>query len=229
MMMTMMVLALLRASEPVIALAPMTADTVAAKTLPAGRYRLDVVLTADAELPVLGAQTTTTRSTALLTVDDKGTAHQVICAIDTAGLGFRIGARSPLPTAPAQIWVEGDVVRWDPGVLDLGWDRTRGPFPKDDKAPAAIDSDRDGKKGHGMLLDLFVLGSYQLQIASTGHSVFVGRRTPSGAAGVVRVLRAEQRVLSGAPFAATGMAVIDNGSFVLARVGDRSSCDELSL
>ncbi len=171
--------------------------------LAAGRYRLEVVATARASMPLIGASTTFTVS--LVDLDADGGATQQVCSIETRGRGY---LARPLPAAlaalPAQRYrfnVDGDVVRADPGPLHLGKVR---PLP--------------------MEVVVSGVGRFVVEVESVNHAVLDGARNDRGAAGLVVVKTNHQTIKKGLPFAVDGDTVIDKASFSLVRVDDQQAC-----
>lgn len=160
--------------------------------LPAGRYRLEVVVTTRATVRLLGSSVT--RSLTVVDVDAAGDAVSQTTSIETKGRGY---VARPLPTAyaslPAQRYrfdVNGDVVTADPGPLSLT-----------------------------LPMEVVVVGAgrFVVDVESYGHSRYEGRRTKDGAAGTVVVIEQRQKVLSGLPVRIGDNPVVDSATFVLAR------------
>ena len=202
-------------------------------TLPPGTWRLDVTVVVSANVPVLGAQTTTTTSISTVELDAAGKAVATPCRVDTNGPGFKSfmppATLRKLPLTRFAIVVDGKKVSADLGEGKVGY-RGVGAIPEKADDPRVIDVDGDGKPGTRMLLDIGAFGEWTLQVVSRGHTVLAGVLDDRGnVAGRPTKLDSEERVLSGLP---VGMPerteAIDprRSSFRLTRLldDDRSFC-----
>lgn len=207
--------------------------SLAAAPLPAGTWRLDVVVVVGADIPVLGTQTTTTTSISVVDLDATGNAVATACRVDTDGPGFRSfmpkTTLQKLPLTRFTVVVDGNKVGADLGEGRIGYTGA-GPIPTKADDPRVIDVDGDGKPGTRMLLDVGAFGEWTLQVISRGHTVLAGTIDDQGnVAGRPTRLSSEERVLSGLP---VGMPerkeAIDprRSSFRLIRLldDDRSFC-----
>ena len=207
--------------------------TTAPTTLAAGTWRLDVIVVVSADVPVLGAQTTTTTSISTVEIDSAGNAIATPCRVDTAGPGFTSfmppSTLRKLPLTRFAIVVEGKKVSADLGEGRIGYTGA-GPIPEKADDPRVFDVDGDGKPGSRMQLDIGAFGEWTLQVISRGHTVLGGVIDDDGnVAGRPTKLSSEERVLSGLP---VGMPerteAIDprRSSFRLTRLldADRSFC-----
>lgn len=174
--------------------------------LAAGRYRLDLEVNLITHIPLLGDQKAVAITQSEIVLDEQGWATQTNTSITTRGNGYRLSAppRSlrALPTQRYWIRVEGDAVSADPGTLTFGKD----------------DDDHDGERGVAMELSIDALGTFTIQVESSGHSVLSGRLTPAGAAGAVTVLSNSQRIVSGLPIVVEGKATVVAARFTLTRM-----------
>ena len=178
---------------------PPSSSTTATSNLPAGRYRLEVVVKARASVPLVGASTTTTVS--LVDIADDGSASQRVCSIETKGRGY---VARPLLTAlealPPQLYrftIDGDRVRADPGPLHLGKEK---PLP--------------------MEVIVTGIGRFLVDVESVGHAVLDGRRTNDGVRGTVDVKQSKQTIKRGLPITIDGDTTVDTAAFTLVRIVD---------
>ena len=184
---------------------------LATSPLPAGRYQLDLELTASSALPLIGDVVTQTVS--LVDVDDAGDAVEDICSIVSTGTGHRVIASAravaSLPRQRSRIFVDaaGALVA-DPPSMRFG----------------DGDDDRDGAQGIAMDLIVDGIGRFTLQVQSNGRALLRGKRTPAGAVGRVEVVESQQRILSGLPFVVEGSAEVKSALFRLRRVADAAGC-----
>ena len=217
--------------------------------LPAGRYGLFFDVVSIARPPVLPEVVATTTLSALVEMGQPApgvragmAATQTACALVT-----RAADGSFTTTATEALVKAIDVVRYDVlltandggvrffadlGDSSLGYDLKRSPerIPQSREDPALTDPDGDGVLGAAMRLAVPSLGSFDLSIASRGHTVLRGKLTATGrAVGRPHVVKSDQRVIAGLPVEPVGDKVIDErrGRFVMQRLADDATCADV--
>ncbi|MBN2799884.1 MAG: hypothetical protein JXX28_12130 [Deltaproteobacteria bacterium] len=154
-----------------------------------------------AKVPVLGWQRSVTHTRALVRLEPDGTWTQWNCEVSLHGSSSV--AHTELPAAfvgalrpiRAHALVDGDALRVDLGLSAVGWDPLLGPLPAKPSDPAVVDHEGDGRPGGTVVLEVYGLGRYGIEVAHASHAVLRGAWDGEGWSGKIQTLRLEQRVL----------------------------------
>jgi hypothetical protein len=199
----------------VLVLAPAHAVAQENRMLPAGLYRLEMIMASVSRLPFFGTSKSASRSISLVEISERDgellQTHRV-CDFhvldDSAMIKMvfpdKFVAALALHTYPIQVERDADGWRYraDLGVERIGYRAGRGdeklPASADD--PAVYDWDDDGKPGATLKLSVPLLPDGELYVVQRGHSVLDGRITEAGRIeGGIEVRNFEHRVLGAKP------------------------------
>ena len=215
--------------------------------LPAGTYRLDMIMASTTRVPFFGASKSASKSVSLVEIrrDDNGLVqtHRV-CEFRVLEDSKMIKMIFPekfiaaLATHSYPIQLEKDTQGWS-NRADLGIERIgyRASAP-DDKLPTKIDDpsvfdwDDDGHPGATLKLSIPLLPTGELYVVQRGQSILTGRVTqPGKIEGGIEVRNFDQKVLGAWPgFLAKSPEIEPNAKesrFTLSRIAADSDCDTL--
>jgi hypothetical protein len=231
----------------VLALAPARSMAQESRVLPAGVYRLEMIMASISRLPFFGTSKSASRSISLVEIRERNgellQSHRV-CDFrvldDSAMIKMifpdKFVAALGQHTYPIQ--VERDTEGWryraDLGIEQIGYHADGGeeklPASADD--PAVYDWDDDGKPGATLKLSVPLLPDGELYVVQRGHSILNGRITVAGRIeGSIDVRNFEHRVLGAKPGFLNKSPEIrpdPSGSrFSITPVGADSTCESL--
>lgn len=221
--------------------APVTLASLApASSLEAGRYSLVLRYTIDAELPLIGKVKSTTTTSALVDLDDRGGARQRVCSITSStpdALGVSTRASPQLVKGIPEIRYlvhmgDGARIGADLGPGALGYDADKNDhLPESGRDPAVTDPDGDGVPGAAIDVHVPGIGRLPISIVSRGRTVLDGRITgPGRAEGRALLDAAAQRVVAGLPFAPPAQSVVPDARrsrFELVKLEAGASCADV--
>ncbi len=183
--------------------------------LPAGAYRLDMIMATVSRLPFFGSSKSASRSMSLVEVRREGSyliqSHQV-CEFrvleDSALIKMvfpdKFVAALAKHTYPVQLEkdAQGWLYRADLGIERIGYrlDSANDKLPTKIDDPTVYDWDGDGHPGATLRLSVPLLPDGELYVVQRGQSVLVGRVvTPGTIDGEIEVRSFEHRVLGARP------------------------------
>lgn len=215
--------------------------------LPAGAYRLEMIMASISRLPFFGSSKSASRSISLVEIREEGgeliQSHKVcdFRVLDDSAM-IKMIFSDKFVAALAQhtypIQVEKDAQGWryraDLGIERIGYR----PGPADTKLPIAADDpsvydwDGDGHPGATLKLSVPLLPDGELYVVQRGHSVLNGRITePGKIEGGIDVRSFEHRVLGARPGFLNKSPEIQAdpkaSRFSITRVAAGSTCETL--
>lgn len=187
---------------------PATLAATTPTTLAAGNYQLVLEMKLVTHIAVIGDQHAFARTVSFIAIDDDGVAAQTNCSVITTGGGYRVMATPrALRALPKQryrfVVDDSGGVTADPGPLAFGYE----------------DDDHDGDVGVAFELKIDALGTFVIQVESSGHTRLVGVRSNGDVVtGTALVVRSHQRIVSGLPIVVEGTGVVEEARFTLTPV-----------
>ena len=183
------------------------ANKLAANKLAAGHYQLVLEMKLVTHIPLIGGQRAFARSVSAIAINDDGMVTQTNCLIVTTGGGYRVMATPlALRALPQQryrfVVDDHDGVTADLGPIAFGYE----------------DDDHDGDVGVAMDLKIDALGTFVIQVESSGHTRLVGVRRGDVVTGTALVVRSHQRIVSGLPIIVEGTGLVEEARFTLTPV-----------
>jgi len=183
--------------------------------LPAGTYRLEMIMATVSHLPFLGSSKSASKSVSVVEIQREGTvitqSHKV-CDFrvleDSALIKMVFPDKfvAALAAHTYSIQLERDAQGWfyraDLGLERIGYraDSANGELPTQMDDPGVYDWDGDGHPGATLRLTVPLLPDGELYVVQRGHSVLSGRVTgPGRIEGGIDVLSFEHRVLGAKP------------------------------
>jgi len=214
--------------------------------MPAGFYRLEMIMASTTRVPFFGTSKSASKSDSLVEIRRDGNSltqsHQVcdFRVVDSAMIKMvfpeKFIAALARHTYPIQLENDGQGWRYraDLGVERIGY-RNNGsednlPVKADD--PAVFDWDGDGHPGATLTLSIPLLPTGELYIVQRGQSILTGRVVqPGKVEGNIEVRQFDQRVIGAWPgFLAKSPEIEPDpqaSRFILSRVAGDSTCDTL--
>jgi hypothetical protein len=168
-----------------------------------GRYALETEVVTQSQVPIFGRNQVVTRTRALLTIEDRDgrrEARQRTCSVDAQSTSrtqtvipdaFVAGLRPVV----FEVVVEPGGFRLERGVQRVGLDGSAVSLPRDASHPAVVDTDRDGRPGATVRLDVPLVGAVDVYVVQRTEMRLTGSTTARGAHGQVDVVDLEQRTL----------------------------------
>jgi hypothetical protein len=164
-------------------------------------YRLDMVVSSEAKVPVLGWQKSTIRSVSWVTLDADGAWSHQVCTVAVRDNTPLARTHIPdafvasLPVTVAAAEVQSDTLRVDLGVATIGWDPSVvSTMPQAAQSPGVVDHEDDGRPGATVMLHIRGVGEFGIEVAQTSRAILTGTRIPTGWAGTVQTRQLEQSV-----------------------------------
>jgi hypothetical protein len=191
------------------------ADEDSVSPLPAGKYRLEMIMATVSRVPFFGRSKSASKSVSLVEVRREGfdlvQSHQV-CSFrvleDSALIRMifpdQFVAALARPTYPVRIEKDGQswLYRADLGMERIGYrsDGADSKLPTKIDDPAVYDWDGDGHPGATLKLSVPLLPEGELYVVQRGHSLLSGKIDISGRIdGAIEVRSFEHRVLGARP------------------------------
>jgi hypothetical protein len=231
----------------VLALSPARAMAQEVRMLPAGLYRLEMIMASISRLPFFGTSKSASRSISLVEIRERdGELLQSHRVCDFRVLDDSAMIKMVFPdkfvaalaehTYPIRVQRDTDGWRYraDLGIERIGYQTAAGeeklPTSADD--PAVYDWDNDGKPAATLKLSVPLLPDGELYVVQRGHSILNGRITEVGKIeGTIEVRSFEHRVLGAKPGFLNKSPEIrpdPSGSrFSITQVGAGSTCESL--
>ncbi|HEY7163777.1 MAG TPA: hypothetical protein VIB79_04390 [Candidatus Binatia bacterium] len=215
--------------------------------LPAGTYRLEMIMATITRLPFFGSSKSASKSVSLVAIqrDESGLmqTHRV-CDFRVLEDSRMVKMIFPekfvaaLATHRYPITVEKDGQGWryraDLGLERIGYrdEGSDGQIPSRIDDPSVYDWDGDGSPGATLKISVPLLPEGELYVVQRGHSLLDGRIVqPGKVEGVIEVRAFEQRVLGAKPSFLNRSPQIDpdpkESRFSMTLVPKGSTCDSL--
>jgi hypothetical protein len=217
----------------------------AASPLAPGTYRLEMRFASHAALPLIGAVRSTTVSTSLVEIRERGGTLEQTHRVCDARFESPVPGRIEMPprfiaalgTHSYPIALSEDGAGWryqaDLGIEYVGWHSDDGaPLPERSDDPGVYDWDGDGRPAATLRLSLPIVPAGELYVVQRAHSVLDGRIVAADRVeGRIDVPLFEQAVIGARPgfLRRSPRATQDpeRSRFVLERVGTGAACADL--